>query len=420
MSQRSVRVRIAVTASALLVGLAGCAISSEPETEEAEGVTTLRFWTYYQDAQADWLEAQTEQFEAANPDIKVELVQTVGDQQDQRLLASVATGDGPDLLINNIVVDFPTLVGAGVMKDISSEWEGYAERDQFTEATAWRSEDKVYNLLPFTNLLGMYYNTDILEEVGITEVPTTLPELEAAMATVEAESDYEALAMSGAPTVEGAWLFAPQLLGAGVGYCQIDDPVVDTSFDRLADWAEQGYLPQATATWDQNASWQQFMTGDYAFAFNGNWQLGNVEEAEFGYGTAQYPAPEGGESVVFPGGEGIAIGAQSEHPEEAWRYIEEVFLSADGAQSIFETAGSIPVRGDVAESVQSDETVEPFVAAAQSSGTWPNNTQTADMQTALGTAVSGVISGQLSGAEGAQQARSEIAAAREEGGGTCE
>jgi multiple sugar transport system substrate-binding protein len=148
--------------------------------------------------------------------------------------------------------------------------------------------------------------------------------------------------------------------------------------------------------------------------------LGNVKDAEFKYRTAQYPAPEGGRSVVFPGGEGIAIGADSKHPEEAWRYIEHVFLSADSAEAIFKTAGSIPVRADAAETVQSDELVQPFVTAAQNSARWPDNPKTADMQTALGKAVSGVISGQLDGVEGAAQARKNIAAARSEGGGGCE
>jgi multiple sugar transport system substrate-binding protein len=410
---------LAALTAMLVLTATGCTLSEEPESAGGDAVT-LRFWSYYQGAQGEWLEQQTRDFEADNPGIKVDLIKTVGDQQDQRLLASVATGNGPDLFINNIVVDFPTLVSAGVMKDITGEWEGFAERKQFPESTAWRSDGKVYNLLPYTNLLGMYANTDILAEAGVTEMPSTIEELETAMAAVVAETDHEALAMSGAPTVEGAWLFAPQLLGQDISYCNFDDPAVDAAFQRLDGWAERGYLPKATATWDQNDAWQQFMTGKYAFALNGNWQLGNVKDAEFEYRTAQYPAPEGGRSVVFPGGEGIAIGADSKHPEQAWRYIEQVFLSADSAEAIFKTAGSIPVRADAAKTVQADELVQPFVTAAQNSARWPDNPKTADMQTALGKAVSGVISGQLDGAEGAAQAKKNIAAARSEGGGGCE
>ena len=413
-------VKLAAAGAVTLLALSGCAISSDPSGETAEGTTTLTFWSYYQGTQADWLANQVEDFEADNPDIKINVVEVVGDQHDQKLLASVATGATPDLFINNIVVDFQTLVSGNVMADLTPYWEDYADKDVYPEGTAWESDGKVYNLLPFTNLLGMYYNQDILNEFGITEPPQTLDELEEAVATVTADGQYEGIAMSGAPDVEGAWLFAPQLLGEGVDYCNFEGTKVDAAFERLSDWSTSGYIPLASATWDQNASWQQFMTGKYAFALNGNWQLGNVQEATFEYGTAQYPAPEGGNSQVFPGGEGFAIGAQSENPDLAWKFLEEAVLSAEASENVFTTAGSIPVRSDVADApVLNDEFVQPFVAAAGDSATWPNNENTAQMQSALGEAVSAVISGQQNGAQGAESAIADIKAAIEDGGGNC-
>lgn len=422
MRARFRRTSAVAAAVAALLAISACAIFNTPSTSKSSGTTTLRFWEYYTaGGQADWLKAQTAKFEAANPGVQVQLVQVVGSQQDQKLLASVATGNGPDILINNIVVDFPTLVSGGVMKDITSEWNSYADKGQYPEGAAWKNNGKVYNLLSYTNLLGMFYNKDILASVGVTTPPTTLDELEADMAKVKAGGKYKALAESGAPTVEGAWLFAPQLLGQSIDYCNFSGPQVSNAFNRVADWAQKGYLPKATATWDQNAAWQQFMTGKYAFGFNGNWQLGNVKAAKFKYGTVQFPAPVGGKSVVYPGGEGIAIGAQSKHPDLAWKYLQSVFLSKEGGQALFAAAGSIPVRADVASvpEIKNNTLVRPFIQAAQTSGHWPNNPKTADMQTALGKAVSGVISGQLTAQQGADAATKNVAAAQKAGGGTC-
>ena len=412
--------KLAAVGTVALLALSGCAISSDSSGDE-EGTTTLTFWSYYQGTQADWLSAQVDEFEANNPDIKINVIETVGNQHDQKLLASVATGATPDLFINNIVVDFQTLVSGNVMADLTPYWEEYADKDVYPEGTAWESDDKVYNLLPFTNLLGMYYNQDILSEYGITEPPQTLDELEEAMATVTADGTYEGIALSGAPSVEGAWLFAPQLLGEGVDYCNFEGPKVDAAFERLSGWSTNGYIPLASATWDQNASWQQFMTGKYAFAFNGNWQLGNVQEATFEYGTAPYPAPKGGKSQVFPGGEGFAIGAESKNADLAWQFLEEAVLSADASENMFTASGSIPVRSDLADAsvLKDDEFVQPFVAAAGDSATWPNNENTAQMQSSLGEAVSAVISGQQNGAQGAESAIADIEAAVEDGGGSC-
>lgn len=424
MTIRTRRLRLVVAASAVLLTVGGCTISSTSSDGgggAAAGTTTLTFWEYYQGTQLDWLKAQVATFEKANPTIKVNLVQVVGSQQDQKLLASVATGTTPDLLINNIVVDNPTLVSGGVMKDLTPYWNAYADKDQYPSSAVWKTDGKVYNLMSYTNLLGMFYNKDILDATGITTPPTTLGELQADLAKVKAGGKYQGLAESGAPTVEGAWLFAPQLLGEGINYCNFTGDKVNAAFNRIAGWSKNGYVPLATATWDQNASWQQFMTGKYAFAFNGNWQLGNVKAATFKYSTTEFPAPAGGKSQVYPGGEGFAIGAKSKNPDLAWKFLEQMVLSKQGNQSVYELAGSIPVRADVADipAIKSDTFVQPFVKAAQGTGQWPNNKNTADMQTSLGKAVSAVISGQQTAAEGAKAAMTNISANIQKGGGSC-
>jgi multiple sugar transport system substrate-binding protein len=416
---RMLSVVAAAAAASVLVAVAGT-IPAQSSGSRAGGTKTLRFWNYYGGAQLVWLKAQTKKFEAANPGVKVKLIQVVGSQQDQKLLASVSTGTGPDLLINNIVVDFPTLVNAGVMLDLTSRWKAYRDKSQFPASAVWRNKGKVYNLMSYTNLLGLYYNKDILASVGITTAPTTLDELEADMAKVKAGGQYQGLAESGAPTVEGAWLFAPQLLGKGVDYCNFTGAPVTDAFNRIERWSKNGYIPLATATWDQNAAWQQFSTGKYAFGLNGNWQLASAKTAAFKVGTAEFPASPAGKSVVYPGGEGIAIGAKSKYPDLAWKYLQSVFLSNQGGRTVF-TTGSIPVRADVASipAIKNDALVQPFVKAAHSTGHWPNNSKTADMQTALGKAASAVISGQQSAADGAHAAITDIASAKKSGGGSC-
>lgn len=413
--------RLAAIATAVLVAVSGCSISSNSSGSGSSGTTTLTFWEYYGGTQLTWLKGQVATFQKANPEVKINLVQVVGAQQDQKLLASVATGTTPDLFINNIVVDNPTLVSGGVMADLTSYWDKYADKAQYPSGAVWKTNGKVYNLMSYTNLLGMFYNKDILSQYGITTPPTTLDALQADLAKVQAGGKYKGLAESAAPTVEGAWLFAPQLLGQGVNYCNFSGPKVADAFSRVAQWSKAGYIPLASATWDQNAAWQQFMTGKFAFAFNGNWQLGNVKTATFKYGTTQFPAPAGGKSQVYPGGEGFAIGSKSKNPDLAWKFLEQMILSKQGSQSVYQLAGSIPVRADVADipAIKNDQYVQPFVKAAHDTAQWPNNKNTAAMQTSLGKAISAVISGQQSAEQGAQSAMSTIQTNIQKGGGSC-
>jgi len=415
------RMVASATTAAVAVSLTGCAVSSGG-SQSGGDTKVLTVWSYFAGDYPGMVAAKVQDklFEKANPGWTVKQVTIPGPQLDQKLLATASTGNGPDVLFNNFVVDFPELAAAGVMKDLTNEWNSYPDKGQFPAASVLKAKGKVYTILSYTNLIGLYYNKDILNQYGIAP-PTTVEELETALGKIKAGGKYQGLAESGSPQVEGAWLFMPLLLSQGVNYCNFEGSKVEDAFKRVANWAKQGYIPQATATWVQSDAWQKFMTGKFAFGINGNWQLGGAKKnAKFAYGTGQFPTI-GGSSVVFPGGEGMAIGAHSQHPEMAWKYLQQAWLSKDASLALFEAGGSIPTRSDVASlpKLASDALVQPFVKAAQTSGTWPNNPSTADMQTALGKAVSAVISGQMTAEQGAQTAVRNIQKARKAGGGGC-
>lgn len=134
----------------------------------------------------------------------------------------------------------------------------------------------------------------------------------------------------------------------------------------------------------------------------------------------QYPAGPTG-SHVFPGGEGLGIGAFSKHPDLAWQYLQESWLSKEAGVIDFTQSGQIPTRSEVAltPEVTSNPMAAPFVAATKTVSAWPRNPRTADMQTVVGTQFSAVVSGQTSPAAGAATAESKIAADIKAGGGGC-
>ncbi|SEE21227.1 ABC transporter substrate-binding protein [Ruania alba] len=388
-------------------------------SSDADG-ETLTVWSYFTSpGQIAALEEQNALFEAAHPDVTLESVTLPGDQVVQRLLSTATTQEGPDVVFDNVVVDFPTLAGSGVLYDMSSYWSEYEHADQFPDNATWEYEGGIYNVMSYTNLLGLYYNADALAEIGI-EPPTTIEEFDAALHTVLEDGRYTPLALSGAPDVGSAWVTFPQLLGEGVNYCNISEEATESAFSRLQSWAESGIIPQDAATWDQTDAWQPFMTGNYAFAINGNWQLGNVPDASFEVGTTRYPAGSEG-SHVFPGGEGIAIGEYASNPDLAWEYIKTAFMSDEGSEINYENSGQIPMRADVAENLDlsENELVIPFVEAAAETGVWPANEQTGEMQLQFGQATSAVISGQAPASEAAAMAVTGIEEAREAGGGGC-
>jgi len=385
------------------------------------GSKTLTVWTYYvAGGQNDALEQQNAMFEKANPGVKVKTVQIPFDQLPSKLLATATTQEGPDVVLDNVVVDFPSLASAGVLADLTDDWDGYADKDLFSDSSVWKFDDKVYNVMSYTNLLGLYYNKDALAKLKI-DPPTTMDEFQSALEKVAADGSYTPLAESGAPTVEGAWMFMPQLLGEGVDYCNLSEDALTTGLDRVEGWAKDGITPRETATWDQADAWSAFTSGKYAFGINGNWNLGDAAKAKLGIGTTQFPAGSDG-SKDFPGGEGIGIGAFAKDKDLAWKYVEDAWMSKDASLINFKASGQIPTRSDLAEdpAVTSDELVQPFVKAAGDTAAWPLNEQTAAMQTAIGQASSSVLSGQSSAADAASKGLQGVEDAKQKGGGGCE
>lgn len=414
---RKTRFMVGVATATGLVLVTGCAAGGGGESADEK----LVVWTYYTaGGQIEAMDAQNELWATQYPDIEIEHVQIPFDQLPSRLLATATTQDGPDVVLDNVVVDFPSLAASGVLADLTEYWDGYADADQFDQSALFTfSDDRLYNVLSYTNLLGLYYNEDALTALGL-EVPQTVEELEAAMEAVAADGQYTPMAMSGAATVEGAWMFMPLVLGEGGGYCDFDAPATAEGFETFSTWAENDWIPADTATWNQADAWQAFLGGNYAFGINGNWNLGDVPDAGFAIGTAQYPAGPAG-SFVFPGGEAIGIGAFSDQKDLAWEYIETAWLSEEASLINFETSGQIPTRASVAGSNAVAENVlaQPFVAAAADTAAWPRNEQTAAMQTTVGEASSGLISGQFGTEQAIEYAQTGVAEALAEGGGGC-
>jgi multiple sugar transport system substrate-binding protein len=411
--------RLVVAPSAALMALSALAYS--PGAAGAASKVTLTVWNYYTGAeQIAAIKSQDALFEKGNPNVNVEEIFVTFNEMDSRLLASASTHSGPDVVLNNVVVDFPELSDAGVLYNLTKDWDSYPDKSQFPSAGVWtNSKGQIYDVMSYSNLLGLYYNKTILDQYHLTP-PATLSQFAADMKVVEAGGKYTPLAAADDPGPDGAWTWFPLLLENGETYCNLTLPKVTQAYQTVYNWAKAGYLPKESATWTQTTSWTEFMSGKYAFGINGNWNLGDAKAATFKWGTTQYPAgPDG--SHVFPGGEGLAMGAYTKHAALAWKYIETAWLSEQGGVLDFRYSGQIPIRADVANTslVKSDSIVAPFVAATKTVSAWPRNPNTSEMQDYVATELSDVVSGQATVQAAAAATVSHIASEIKAGGGGC-
>ncbi len=404
---------LAATAAVGSLVLAACGTSSDGGTQSSSGGDqTLTVWHYFSDEnQVKLMDEFADTFEANNEGVTVENVFVPYDQINSKLVSSAGAKTGPDVVVFN-GAEASVLALGGALAPLDEYWESYADKDQFPDSVIHNINGTTYAVQGYVNLLGLWYNADILTEIG-AEVPTTVDEMEAVMAKAK-DAGYGGITLSGLPNSQGEWQGYPWLSDAGFSYENPDAAALTSGLERVRGWVDNGYLTQEAVTWDQTVPFQQFAAGKFVFAENGNWQMGTAaSDAQFEYGVA--PLPLSADGKVYLGGEGQGIGAFSQNKDLAWKYLTETYLDQEAQLLPFEIVGSIPSRLDTAasETVSSNELLKPFAdAIAQNGANYPSAAipaeKVADVQLLIGQTWSSVLGGQQEPAAASQAAVSQL------------
>jgi len=336
-------------------------------------------------------------FQDAYPGNTVNNVYVPYDQMDSKLIAAAGAGTGPDVAVFN-GADAPTIALGGALAPIDDQLNAWSDKAQLPSSVIHVVDGKTVAVQGYINLLGLWYNKDILDQLGL-QPPTTMDELNSDMAAAKA-AGYMGITLCGLPNSQGEWQAYPWLTQAGFSYDNLDQSALSAGLAIGLNWVQQGYLAPDAATWDQTVPFNTWTAGNTLFAENGNWQMGTASsDAKFNYGVVQLPI--GSSAGVYLGGEGEGVGAFSKNPELAWDYITSAYLSPAGQLDAQSMVGSLPSRLDTAKdpSVTGNALLAPFATTIANNGAlYPSATipaaGVADVQTAMGQAWSAAISGQ--------------------------
>jgi len=369
---------------------------------------TLTVWHYFSDAnQVKLMDEYASKFEAAHSGVKVDNVFVPYDQMNSKLISAAGAKTGPDIVVFN-GAEAATLALGGALAPLDTQWGSFADAAQFPDSVVHKIDGKIYAVQGYVNLLGLWYNADILKQIGV-QPPTTMTELEAAMQAAKA-AGFQGITLSGLPQSQGEWQAFPWLSAEGFSYTKPDAKSLEAGLARVRGWVDKGWLSQESVTWDQTVPFQKFAAGGVAFAENGNWQMGTAKsDAKFNYGVV--PLPVGDKGKVYLGGEGEGIGAFSKNPDLAWKYLSETYFDAAGQILPVTLVGSIPSRKDSANdtAVSSNPLLKAFAdTIAKSGANYPDAvikpSAVADVQLTVGQAWSSALGGQQSPADAASTA----------------
>lgn len=371
------RIAAAVIAAALAVGFAGC--TAQP----AKKVTTLNFFQYKGEAVEDFAK-MIEEFEAANPDIKV--VQDQMADSETALRTLLVKGRTPDVITLNANASFGELAKAGVFHDFTDDKVLSTINPAVQEILAdlGTTDGQVNGLGYASNANGIIYNLEIFASQGL-EAPETWDELIAVCEKLKAAGITPF-----AGTLAEAWTVMPSFNGIGAYAAQdgffdqmreeganlsADSPV---SFERdfseamkkqiqLYGYAQDGYRG---ANYDDGSA--LFASGKVAMLMQGNWALSPVKmiNPDIQAAIFPYPVPENPDDRLLVSGVDVVVTMpkESEHTEEAMRFIEFMF-EKENIEGYAKSQTMIPAIKDATPSEDSAlQSIAPYVEAGKITG----------------------------------------------------
>ncbi|ROP37198.1 sugar ABC transporter substrate-binding protein [Saccharothrix texasensis] len=403
-----------VTVALVAAGLSLAACSSGGDTG-GDSPGPFAVWDPYPqfDGTSEW--AKVIEKCGAEAGVKVERQAYDTSDLTNKVLLAAQQGTAPNVLVvDNPVVS--TLAEGGVLK--ANQDTGLdASQASSNLVAAGEVGGKTYGVPIGANTLALYYNKAVLAQVGVDPASLTdWASLDAAMAKV-AGAGKKGITFSAIGTEEGSFQFLPWFWGAGAQLTDLSSSQAVAAVELWKSWLDEGYAPNSVVGNTQTTSWQEFATGEYAFAENGTWQLGNAAKLGFEYGVIPIPSRDGGVAPAPTGGEFVTVPVQGQADREAT--AAKIAACLTGADTVLATDTALTYVSAI-ESVRQQQ-----VAAKPELTVWVEAVQAAKGRTGdgLGTryprisqplwgAVQAVLTGSKPAADALKDAQAAAASAK--------
>ncbi|MBQ2935575.1 MAG: extracellular solute-binding protein [Lachnospiraceae bacterium] len=348
---------VAMVAS-MLVGCGGSAETAGGAAGGASGEVQEITWMFWDDLNAteDLIsKGYKDVVDRFNKDYEgkyhVTVVTTNLEEYYPKLNALVAAGETPDCFIVSPGPNLDVYVDPGVAADLTSYIKADGWIDTFNGGEGAFSQQtydgKIYAVPLNIAAACVFYNTEMFETAGITEMPTDWNGFLGACQKLQ-DAGYTPLTIS-AGTAWCLSMLAGYLCDSeGVDTAAIDagtahwtDANVVNAANKLV---EVSQFFQPTAAGDTNdVATANFYNEEAAMLIQGSWAIGQINGANPAFedkcGVFAFPGTDG---RVIAKSDSIAMSAKTEHPEAVIAFMK--YFTDDTAQKYTaEVGGKIPV-----------------------------------------------------------------------------
>ncbi|MEV7735697.1 extracellular solute-binding protein [Streptomyces sp. NPDC088921] len=304
----------------------------------SDGTTTVEWWNISttEPAKSVWA-ALAKKFEAANPKVKIKIVQLENDAYKSKMTALTASGKLPDIFHTWGGGVLKQQVDAGLVEDLTDRTKPWADGLLKVTKEPYILDDKVYGIPFDMGMIGFWYNKKLFKQAGVSEPPTTWGGFLEAVSKLKSRN-ITPIALAGKEKWPGMYYWAYLAMRtAGIDALQkaSEDKDFTTAgfveagrhLKELVDLQpfQKGFLNAAYSTPTGQAA--AVGNGKAAMELMGQWAPS--VEADSGKGLGNdlgffpFPAVEGGKGAiteVFGGGGGHALRRGA--PQEAVDFLK--------------------------------------------------------------------------------------------------
>jgi multiple sugar transport system substrate-binding protein len=349
--------------------IAGCSSNS---ASDSGGVVKLSMLTGFTGPDEPSYQALIKQFNATHPKIRVTMTVEPWATVGQKLPASWATGQGPDLatpssdpgsifnyIKTNSVLPLDSAVGNGSTKIDSGAFPA-------TVKSAFTVNGKLYAVPANMATLVLYYNKDLFAAAGIKSPPSTEDQLiaDAKKLTVGSgnkPSQY-GISLADNNTIQMwpilQWMSGGDIIGTNNCAAINNSASVAalTKWSRLVDQNHISPIGQTGASADT-----LFSSKKAAMEINGPWAAAGYKSAGINLGIAEVPVGPAG-PVTLASTVPLMIERTTKHAAQAEEFL--AWYTSKAAQTQFsKISGFPPARTDLGSAVASNPTVATFAKA---------------------------------------------------------
>jgi len=331
--------------------------SSEPAAQEK---VTIRYFNWDNDVQAQTTAEYIKQFEAENPNIRVESVSLVpGNSLEtmKKLDFLVASEEQVDLIAFPNTSELFSRAQNGVLAPLNEFYEADGLKPEEEYMVNPKMNENYYGIQTNATTNFILLNKDALDEAGL-EVPKvgwTWDDFRDYAKKLTKDNNgtkqYGAyfhswpLYMNPAAQVNMRHPFLTE-----EGETNFTDPTFKYFFElrRAMEAEDKSAKPYSDVIGAKLAYRTEFFDGKAAMMLTGSWmisEIGDTEKYPHAFKTAIAPVPlpsAGADPSVFIGGNFVSIGANSKHKEESYKFAR--FIATNLSEARIELPGWI--KGD--------------------------------------------------------------------------